>query len=119
MNDLDRQLRDLLDEDGRRAPPTLVMPDGMARRVRRRQVRTAALASGAFLVAVVGVIVSLQAVVPHADRTPGGVGPIPTASPTAPTHPRAIMKAQQNLRNALVAALTMYTDGETFVGFTP
>jgi hypothetical protein len=119
MNDLDRELRDLLDEDGRRAPSALVMPDGMERRVRLRQVRTAALASGAFLVAVVGVIVILQAIVPHADRSPGSEGPMPTASPTAPAHPRAIAKAQQDLRNALVAALTMYTDGETFVGFTP
>jgi hypothetical protein len=40
-------------------------------------------------------------------------------TPAPPGHPQAIARAENDLRNAAVAALTMYTDGETLVGFTP
>lgn len=76
MNDLERKVKQFLNDDAADAHHAARLPDGMAKRIRRHQARTA-LVAGAAAIAIVAVsIVGFRALLPLADdrQTPAGQG---------------------------------------------
>ncbi len=70
MNDLERELSELLHEDARQAPLITRAPTGISKRVRRRQVRTGAVAGLTALALVVASFAGLHSLLNPDHRQP-------------------------------------------------
>ena len=81
MNDLERDLRHVLDEDARRVPTPTSAPEGLRRSVRRRQAVFGSVVGLSALAIVAGVVAGASMLLPTRDtRQPIGEGPTTTGS---------------------------------------
>jgi hypothetical protein len=81
MNDLERDLRDLLGEDARRVPTPTSAPEGLRRSVRRRQAVFGSLVGLTGVAIVAGVVAGASLLLPlKNDEQPAGEGPKTTGT---------------------------------------
>ena len=80
MNDLERDLREVLDEDARSVPTAISAPEGLRRSVRRRQAVFGGLIALSALAIVAGVVVGTSMLLPARSNRPAGVGPATTGT---------------------------------------
>ena len=81
MNDLERDLRDVLDEDARRVPTPTSAPEGLRRSARRRQGVFGGLVGLAGAAIVAAVVAGATTGVPSGrDRSPADVGSTTTGT---------------------------------------
>lgn len=81
MNDLERDLRDVLGEDARRVPTPTSAPEGLRRSVRRRQAVFGGVVGLTALAIVAGVVAGASMLLPTQDtRQPIGQGPTTTGT---------------------------------------
>jgi hypothetical protein len=78
VNDLERDLREVLDEDARRAPTPISAPEGLRRSVRRRQALFAGVVGLSALAIVAGIVAGATMLLPVRSSQPGGEGPTTT-----------------------------------------
>ena len=78
MNDLERDLRDVLGEDARRVPTPTSAPEGLRRSVRRRQAVFGGLVGLAAIAIVAGVVAGATMLLPVQSDRPADVGPTTT-----------------------------------------
>ncbi len=78
MNDLERDLRDVLGEDARRVPTPTSAPEGLRRSVRRRQAAFGGLVTLAGVAIVAGVVAGATMLLPVQSDRPADVGPATT-----------------------------------------
>ena len=79
MNDLERDLRDVLDEDARRVPTPTSAPEGLRRSVRRRQAVFGGLVGLAGLAIVAGIVAGATMLLPvRSSRSGRRSGPTTT-----------------------------------------
>lgn len=76
MNDLERDLRDVLQEDARRVPTPTSAPEGLRRSIRRRQAVFGSVVGLSALAIAAGVVASAMLLLPlRNDQQPVGEGP--------------------------------------------
>ena len=81
MNDLERDLRNVLDEDARRVPTPTSAPEGLRRSVRRRQAVFGSLVGLSALAIVAGIVAGATMLLPfRSDTQPVGEGPKTTGT---------------------------------------
>ena len=80
MNDLERDLRKVLDEDARRIPTPISAPEGLRRSVRRRQALFGGLVGLSALAIVAGIVAGATTLLPVGSSRPGGGGPTTTGT---------------------------------------
>ncbi len=80
MNDLERDLREVLHEDARRVPTPASAPEGLRRSVRRRQVMFGGAVALAGLAIVAGIVAGATMLLPVRSSQPGGEGPTTTGA---------------------------------------
>jgi hypothetical protein len=81
VNDLEHELREVLDEDARRVPTPISAPEGLRRSVRRRQAVFGGVVGLSALAIVAGVVAGASMLLPTRDtRQPIGEGPHTTGS---------------------------------------
>src|SRR5262245_10367878 len=81
MNDLERDLRELLDEDARRVSTPVAAPEGLRRSARRRQVLFAGAVGLATVAIVAGVVAGASLLLPlQNDGQPAVEGPKTTGT---------------------------------------
>jgi len=78
VNDLERDLRDVLGEDARRVPTPTSAPEGLRRSVRRRQAAFGGLVTLAGVAIVAGVVAGATMLLPVQSNRPADVGPTTT-----------------------------------------
>jgi hypothetical protein len=74
VNDLERDLRDLLGEDARRVPTPTSAPEGLRRSIRRRQAVFGSLVGLSALAIVAGVVAGATMLLPIHSNRPADVG---------------------------------------------
>ena len=127
MNDIEDDLRALLQDKASESGPPSPVPPRVLKRSRRRQVATVAVSTVAVIALVFFSVAGVRGVL-RADTT--GVAGQPDVTPSASVQPSSSPPPRQNpalpdryvqsdLRNALVAARTYFTDGGTYTGFDP
>ena len=91
MNDLERGLREMLDEDARRVPTPAMAPQGLRRSARRRQVVFAGVVGVSALGIVAAVVAGATMLLPARGDRPAGGGPKTTGTLNGITitYPRA------------------------------
>ena len=81
MNDLERGLRQVFDEDARHVPTPTSAPDGLRRSVRRRQAVFGGVVGLSAIAIVAGIVAGASMLIPTQDmRQPIGEGPKTTGS---------------------------------------
>jgi hypothetical protein len=80
VNDLERELREVLDEDARRVPTPSSAPEGLRRSVRRRQVVFGGLVGLSALSIVAAIVAGATMLLPVRTSQPGGEGPTTTGT---------------------------------------
>jgi hypothetical protein len=80
VNDLERDLREALDEDARRVPTPISAPEGLRRSVRRRQAVFVGLMGLAGAAVVAGIVAGATMLLPVRSSQPGGAGPTTTGT---------------------------------------
>ena len=81
MNDLERDLRDVLDEEARRVPTPTSAPDGLRRSARRRQVVFGGAVALACLAVVAGIVAGATSLVSvQSGPEPAAQGPTTTGT---------------------------------------
>jgi hypothetical protein len=80
VNDLERDLRKVLDEDARRVPTPISAPEGLRRSVRRRQAVFGGLVGLSALAIVAGIVAGATTLLPVRSSQPGGEGPTTTGT---------------------------------------
>ena len=80
MNDLERDLREVLHEDARSVPTPISAPEGLRRSVRRRQAVFGGLVGLSALAIVAGVVAVTSILLPARSNRPAGVGPVTTGT---------------------------------------
>src|SRR5215211_3187328 len=80
MNDLEHDLRKVLDEDARRVPTPISAPEGLRRSVRRRQAVFGGIVGLSALAIVAGIVVGATTLLPIGSSRPGGEGPTTTGT---------------------------------------
>ena len=80
MNDLERDLRDVLHEDARRVPTPIAAPEGLRRSVRRRQAVFGGVVGLSALAIAVGVVAGATMLLPVGNSQPAGEGPTTTGT---------------------------------------
>jgi hypothetical protein len=80
VNDLERDLREVLHEDARRVPTPASAPEGLRRSVRRRQVVFGGAVALAGLAIVAGIVAGATMLLPVRSSQPGGEGPTTTGT---------------------------------------
>jgi len=80
VNDLERDLRNVLDEDARRVPTPTSAPEGLRRSVRRRQAVFGSLVGLSALAIVAGIVAGATMLLPVRSSQPGGEGPTTTGT---------------------------------------
>ena len=80
MNDLERDLREVLNEDARRVPTPISAPEGLRRSVRRRQAVLGGVVGLSALAIVAGVVTGATMLLPAQSNRPAGVGPMTTGT---------------------------------------
>jgi len=127
MNDIEDDLRALLQDKASETGPPSPVPPRVLKRGRRRQVANVAASTVALIAVVLVSVVGVRGML-RADKTGVAGQPSPAPSSNAQPDPSPLpsqsptlldRNVQSDLRNALVAAKTYYTDGATYLGFTP
>jgi hypothetical protein len=80
VNDLERDLREVLHEDARSVPTPISAPEGLRRSVRRRQAVFGGLVGLSALAIVAGVVAGATMLLPARSNRPAGVGPMTTGT---------------------------------------
>jgi len=80
VNDLERDLRDVLDEDARRVPTPISAPEGLRRSVRRRQAVVGGVVGLSALAVVAGIVAGATTLLPVGSSQPAGEGPTTTGT---------------------------------------
>lgn len=80
MNDLERDLRNVLDDDARRVPTPTSAPEGLRRSVRRRQAVFGSVVGLSALAIVAAVVTGATMLLPAQSNRPAGVGPMTTGT---------------------------------------
>jgi hypothetical protein len=80
VNDLERDLRRVLDEDARRVPTPISAPDGLRRSVRRRQAVFGGLVGLSALAIVAGIVAGATTLLPVGSSRPAGEGSTTTGT---------------------------------------
>jgi hypothetical protein len=80
VNDLERDLRKVLDEDARRVPTPISAPEGLRRSVRRRQAVFGGAVALAGLAIVAGLVAGATTLLPVGSSRPAGEGPTTTGT---------------------------------------
>ena len=81
MNDLERDLRNVLDEDAQRVPTPTSAPEGLRRSVRRRQAVFGSVVGLSALAIVAGIVAGATMLLPfRSDTQPVGEGPKTTGT---------------------------------------
>jgi hypothetical protein len=80
VNDLERDLREVLHEDARSVPTPISAPEGLRRSVRRRQAVFGGLVGLSALAIVVGVVAGATMLLPVRSGQPAGKGPMTTGT---------------------------------------
>ena len=80
MNDLERDLREVLHEDARSVPTPISAPEGLRRSVRRRQAVFGGLVGLSALAIVAAVVAGATLLLPAQSNRPAGVGPVTTGT---------------------------------------
>jgi hypothetical protein len=81
VNDLERDLRQVFDEDARHVPTPTSAPDGLRRSVRRRQALFGGVIGLSTIAIVAGIVAGASILIPTQDtRQPIGEGPTTTGS---------------------------------------
>ncbi len=91
MNDLERDLREVLDVDARRVPTPVSAPERLRRSVRRRQAVFGGVVGLSALAIVAGIVAGATMLLPVRSSQPGGEGPTTTGTLNGITitYPRA------------------------------
>src|SRR5215211_2808745 len=80
MNDLEHDLRKVLDEDARRVRTPASAPEGLRRSVRRRQALFGGVVGLSALAIVAGIVAGATMLLPVKSSQPGGEGPTTTGT---------------------------------------
>ena len=80
MNDLEHDLREVLDEDARRVPTPISAPEGLRRSVRRRQAVVGGVVGLSALAVVAGIVAGAMTLLPVGSSQPAGEGPTTTGT---------------------------------------
>jgi hypothetical protein len=80
VNDLEHDLREVLDEDARRVPTPISAPEGLRRSVRRRQAVVGGVVGLSALTVVAGIVAAATTLLPVRSSQPGGEGPTTTGT---------------------------------------
>jgi hypothetical protein len=80
VNDLERDLREVLHEDARSVPTPISAPEGLRRSVRRRQAVFGGLVGLSALAIVAAVVTGPTMLLPPKSNRPAGVGPMKTGT---------------------------------------
>lgn len=80
MNDLEHDLREVLDEDARRVPTPISAPEGLRRSVRRRQAVVGGVVGLSALAVVAGIVAGATTLLPVGSSQPAGEGPTTTGT---------------------------------------
>jgi hypothetical protein len=80
VNDLERDLREVLHEDARHVTTPISAPEGLRRSVRRRQAVFGGLVGLSALAIVAGVVAGTSILLPARSNRPAGVGPVTTGT---------------------------------------
>ncbi len=80
MNDLERDLREVLHEDARSVPTPISAPEGLRRSVRRRQAVFGGLVGLSALAIVAAVVAGASMLLPVRSSRPAGEGPMTTGT---------------------------------------
>jgi hypothetical protein len=80
VNDLERDLREVLHEDARSVPTPISAPEGLRRSVRRRQAVFGGLVGLSALAIVAGVVAGATMLLPVRSSQPAGEGPVTTGT---------------------------------------
>ena len=80
MNDLEHDLREVLDEDARRVPTPISAPKGLRRSVRRRQAVVGGVVGLSALAVVAGIVAGATTLLPVGSSQPAGEGPTRTGT---------------------------------------
>ena len=80
MNDLEHDLREVLDEDARRVPTPISAPKGLRRSVRRRQAVVGGVVGLSALAVVAGIVAGATTLLPVGSSQPAGEGPTTTGT---------------------------------------
>jgi hypothetical protein len=80
VNDLEHDLREVLDEDARRVPTPISAPEGLRRSVRRRQALFGGVVGLSALAIVAGIVASATMLLPVRTSQPAGRGPTTTGT---------------------------------------
>ena len=91
MNDLERDLQEVLHEDARRVPTPTSAPEGLRRSVRRRQAVFGSVVGLSALAIVAGIVAGASMLLPFESARPAGGGPMTTGTLNGITitHPAA------------------------------
>jgi len=80
VNDLEHDLREVLDEDARRVPTPISAPEGLRRSVRRRQAVVGGVVGLSALAVVAGIVAGAMTLLPVGSSQPAGEGPTTTGT---------------------------------------
>jgi hypothetical protein len=80
VNDLERDLREVLHDDARSVPTPISAPEGLRRSVRRRQAVFGGLVGLSALAIVAGVVAGASMLLPFESAQPAGEGPLTTGT---------------------------------------
>jgi hypothetical protein len=80
VNDLERDLREVLHEDARSVPTPASAPEGLRRSARRRQVVFGGLVGLSALAIVAGIVAGATMLLPVRSNQPAGEGPVTTGT---------------------------------------
>jgi hypothetical protein len=80
VNDLEHDLREVLDEDARRVPTPISAPEGLRRSVRRRQALLGGVVGLSALAIVAGIVASATMLLPVRPTQPAGEGTTTTGT---------------------------------------
>jgi hypothetical protein len=80
VNDLERDLREVLHEDARRVPTPISAPEGLRRSVRRRQAVFGGVVGLSALAIVAGIVAGATMLLPVRGSQPAGEGPVTTGT---------------------------------------
>jgi hypothetical protein len=80
VNDLERDLRKVFDEDARRVPTPISAPEGLRRSVRRRQAVFGGVVGLSALAIVAGIVAGATTLLPIRSSQPAGEGPTTTGT---------------------------------------
>jgi hypothetical protein len=80
VNDLEHDLREVLDEDARRVPTPISAPEGLRRSVRRRQAVVGGVVGLSALAVVAGIVAGATTLLPVGSSQPASEGPTTTGT---------------------------------------